>query len=35
MALDQKTLAEHGAVAADLARNAPWSTFQFNPVGFD
>jgi beta-N-acetylhexosaminidase len=33
--LDAKTLSEHAALAAELAKNAPWGTFQFNPVGFD
>jgi len=33
--LDSATLARHAAVAKDLAANAPWSDFQFNPVGFD
>lgn len=33
--LDQKTLDIHHALAATLATNAAWSTFDFNPVGFD
>lgn len=33
--LDQQTLAAHAKLAADLAAKSPWSTFQFNPVGFD
>jgi beta-glucosidase-like glycosyl hydrolase len=34
-ALDQKTLDSHQALAAELATNSAWSTFDFNPVGFD
>ena len=34
-ALDQKTLDAHHALAAELATNSAWSTFDFNPVGFD
>ncbi len=33
--LDQKTLDAHQALAAELATNSAWSTFDFNPVGFD
>jgi len=33
--LDQKTLNVHQALAAELATNTAWSTFDFNPVGFD
>ncbi len=33
--LETRTLSEHAAVAAELAKNAPWGTFQFNPIGFD
>jgi beta-N-acetylhexosaminidase len=35
MELDQKTLNAHQALAAELATNSAWSTFDFNPVGFD
>jgi beta-N-acetylhexosaminidase len=33
--LDQKTLDAHHALAATLAKNTAWSTFDFNPIGFD
>ena len=28
-------LRKHAALAEVLAKNAPWSTFQFSPVGFE
>ena len=33
--LDQKTLDSHHTLAAALATNAAWFTFDFNPIGFD
>jgi beta-N-acetylhexosaminidase len=33
--LPAETLARHAALAHTLAANAPWSSFRFDPVGFD
>ena len=33
--ISQKTLEVHQALAAELATNTAWSSFDFNPVGFD
>lgn len=33
--LDQSELTQHAALASQLARNAPWSSFKFNPAGFE
>lgn len=33
--LAPEVLARHADLAQELAKNAAWSTFQFNPVGFD
>ncbi len=33
--IDQQTFAAHANLAAELAAKSAWSSFQFNPIGFD